>query len=166
MLTNTKPNLNNLYLLSQIIHPFLYMKKFLFAFFILSLFASCERESARRTNNPYLPNYGFSVILNLNLPSFSGLLTPVNPIAITIEGDIHLLIMKISDNQYYAWNGNCPNESPTACSKLSISGSNGKCNCDDGFLYSLFTGIGQNATYPLINYRVEALGNNSIRVYN
>lgn len=166
MLTNTKPNLNNLYLLPLLIHSFLHMKKFLFAFFLLALLASCEKDSTRRTNNPYLPNYGFSVVLNLNLPSYSGLLTPINPIPITIEGDIHLLIMKISDNQYNAWNGNCPNQAPTSCSRLSVSGSNGKCNCDDGFLYSLFTGIGQNATYPLVNYRVEALGNNTIRVYN
>jgi hypothetical protein len=166
MLINTKPNLNNLYLLPLLIHSFLYMKKFLFAIFLLALFVGCEKDSTRRTNNPYLPNYGFSAVLNLNLPSYSGLLTPVNPIAVTIEGDIDLLIMKVSDNQFYAWNGNCPNQTATACSKLSISGSNGKCNCDDQFLYSLFTGIGQNATYPLVNYRVEALGNNTIRVYN
>ena len=119
-----------------------------------------------KVGNSFIPNYTFSTILNLNLPSYSGLLFSVNPIAITVEGDIHLLIMKVSDNQYSAWNGNCPNQSPTICSRLSISGLNGKCNCDDGFLYSLFTGLGQNATYPLINYSVEILGNNTIRVFN
>lgn len=166
MLTNTKPNLNNLYLFPSLIDSFLFMKKLLTAFVLLVLFVSCEKDTNTRTNNPYIPNYGFSAILNLNLPSYSGLLTPVNPIAITVEGDIYLLIMKVSDGQFYAWNGNCPNQSLTSCSRLSISGLDGKCNCEDGFRYSLFTGIGQNATYPMINYRVESLGNNTIRVYN
>jgi len=166
MLTNTKPNLNNLYLFPQLIHSFLLMKKFLIAFVLLALLVSCEKDSNTRTNNPYIPNYGFSAVLNLNLPSYSGLLTPANPIAITVEGDIYLLIMKVSDGQFYAWNGNCPNQSPTSCSRLTISGLNGKCGCDDGLLYSLFTGTAQNASYPMINYRVESLGNNTIRVYN
>jgi hypothetical protein len=165
MLTNTKPNLNNLYLFPQLIHSFLHMKKFLFAFFLIALFASCEKDSTRRTNNPYLPNYGFSTILNLNLPSNSQLLNNFNPMPVNVDGDIYILIMKTADN-YVAWNGNCPNHTQTACSRLTIVGSDAKCNCDDGFIYSLFSGLGENATYPLINYRVESLGNNTIRVYN
>ncbi len=166
MLIITKPNLINLYLFASLFHSFLSMKKYSFAFVFLLLLLSCEKDTVTRTNNPYIPNYSFSAILNLNLPSNSGLLTNLNPIAITVDGDIDILIMKVSDGDYRAWNGNCPNQSPEACSRLSLSGLNGKCNCDHALLYSLFTGIAQNATYPMINYRVESLGNNSIRVYN
>jgi hypothetical protein len=142
------------------------MKKY--SFFLLFIFVAfgCEKDSNRRSNNPYLPNYSFNAVLNLNLPSFNALLSNLNPIAVTVDGDIDILIMKGSDNQYYAWNGNCPNQAPTDCSKLTISGLNGKCNCEDAFLYNLFTGTAPNAVYPMINYRVEVLGNNSIRVYN
>ena len=166
MLTNTKPNLNNLSLFTSLIQSFLFMKNYFLAFAFLGLLISCEKDSNRRANNPFLPNYNFSAILNLNLPSYSGLRSNLNPIAVNIEGDIDILIMKVSDNDFRAWNGNCPNQSQTSCSRLSISGLDGKCNCEDAFLYSLFTGIAQNASYPMINYRVEVLGNNSIRVYN
>jgi len=142
------------------------MKKYFCAIILLGLLLSCEKDSNRRTNNPFIPNYGFSTILNLNLPSYSQLLSNLNPIAITVEGDIYLLIMKSSDNNYLAWNGNCPNQSLTSCSRLTILGLDGKCGCDDAYRYSLFTGLCANATYPLINYRVENLGNNTIRIYN
>jgi len=142
------------------------MKKYSFFLLFLLVAFVCEKDSNRRSNNPYLPNYSFNAVLNLNLPSFNALLSNLNPIAVTVDGDIDILIMKGSDNQYYAWNGNCPNQAPTNCSKLTISGLNGKCNCEDAFLYNLFTGTAPNAVYPMINYRVEVLGNNSIRVYN
>jgi hypothetical protein len=142
------------------------MKKCFLTIILFGLLISCEKDSNRRTANPYLPNYSFSAILNLNLPSYSALLSNLNPIAITVEGDIYILIMKGSDNNYLAWNGNCPNQTQTACSRLTITGLDGKCGCEDAYRYSLFTGLGQNATYPLINYRVESLGNNTIRVYN
>jgi nitrite reductase/ring-hydroxylating ferredoxin subunit len=142
------------------------MKKFLFVLVFLGIIMGCEKDSNRRNNNPYIPNYGFSAILNLNLPAYSGLLSNLNPISVTVEGDIYFLIMKVSDNDYRAWNGNCPNQALTACSRLSISGLNGQCNCEDALIYSLFTGTAQNAAYPMINYRVEVLGNNTIRVFN
>jgi DNA polymerase-3 subunit delta len=45
-------------------------------------------------------------------------------------------------------------------------GLDAKCGCEDTYRYSLFTGIGQNATYPLVNYRVESLGNNTRQIWN
>ena len=165
MLINTEPNLNNLYLFASTNLFFLSMKKCFLTFILLGLLISCEKDSNRRTNNPYIPNYGFSTILNLNLPSNSQLLNNFNPIPITVEGDIYILIMKTADN-YVAWNGNCPNQTQTACSRLTIVGLDAKCGCEDAYRYSLFTGIGENAAYPLVNYRVESLGNNTIQVYN
>jgi nitrite reductase/ring-hydroxylating ferredoxin subunit len=141
------------------------MKNKILAILLLVVFISCEKETSRRSNNPYLPNYSFSALLNLSLPSYIGLNSNSNPIAITIDNDIDILIMKISDGNYVAWNGNCPSHSLSSCSKLIISGLNSKCNCE-GYTYSLYSGDSQTAPYPMINYRVEVLGNNTIRVYN
>jgi hypothetical protein len=143
------------------------MKKYFLTLVIFGLLCSCDKESGRSNNNPYLPNYSFSAILNLNLPGYSGLNSNLNPTQITVDGDIDIVMMKISSNEYRAWNGNCPNQSPTACSRLSISGLNAKCNCEDAYEYNMFNGIGNNgASYTMVPYRVEVLGNNSIRVYN
>jgi len=141
------------------------MKRFLLWLPVFLLFLSCTKNAVRN-NNPYLPNYNFSSILNLNLPLFSPLNSNLNPMALTLDSDINVLVMKVSGSEYRAWNANCPNQSPAVCSNLVISGLNGKCNCDE-ILYSLFTGIGSNnVQYTMIPYRVEILGNNSIRIYN
>lgn len=143
------------------------MKKYFLTLVIFGLLCSCDKDSGRSNNNPYLPNYSFSAILNLNLPGYSGLNSNLNPTRITVDGDIDIVMMKISSNEYRAWNGNCPNQSPTACSRLSISGLNAKCNCEDAYEYNIFNGIGNNgASYTMVPYRVEVLSNNSIRVYN
>lgn len=142
------------------------MKKSLLSVAFFLVFMSCDQDSNRRNNNPYIPIYSFSATLNLNLPAYNGLLSNQNPISVIVDGDINFLIMKVSDNDYRAWNGNCPNQSLTTCSRLSISGLNAQCNCEDAFLYSLFTGTATNAVYPMVNYRVETLGNNTIRVFN
>jgi len=165
MLITTKPNLINLYLLASLFATFLSMKKYFFPFIFIGLFWSCEKNSSRTYNNPYLPNYTVNATLNLNFPQYSGLNSNLNPIATTVNNDIDIVIMK-SGSGYVAWNGNCPNQTPTACSRLIISGLNAKCNCEDAFEYSMFSGIGTNAQYTMIPYRVEVLGNNMIRIYN
>ena len=141
------------------------MKNKILVFLILVLFISCEKETQRRSNNPYLPNYSFSALLDLHLPLYSSLNFVSNPISLTIDNDIDIIVMKVSEGNYIAWNGNCPNHSKSSCSKLIISGLNSKCACED-YTYSLYSGQSQTAPYPLINYSVEILGNSLIRVYN
>ncbi len=119
-----------------------------------------------KVNSPLIPNYTFSTVLNLNLPLYSNLNFVASPLPLTIVNNIDIIVMKVSEGNYVAWNGNCPNQSLTPCSRLSIAGLNAKCNCEDAFLYSLFTGIAQSAIYPIISYQVEIMGNNSIRVFN
>ena len=133
----------------------------LFAFFFLF---GCSNDKGR-TTNPYLPNYAFSFIINLNLPLYSGLISPVNPIRITDSATgITMIVMKVTDTDFRAWDANCPNQYPTSCSLMNIKGVNTKCDCED-YEYSIFTGIG-NADYSMKPYYVEVLGNNSIRIYN
>ncbi|WP_298221357.1 hypothetical protein [Flavobacterium sp.] len=141
------------------------MKKYFIIFMVIGLLFGCEKDSGRTYNNPYLPNYSFSATINLNLPGYSGLNSNSNPIMFTVDGDINIVMMKVAGTDYRAWNGNCPNQAPTACSKLSIQGLSAKCNCEDGYAYSLFDGTAA-AQYGMIPYRVEVLNSSTIRVYN
>jgi len=133
-------------------------------FLLAILFFSCA-DGTQRNNNPYLPNYGFSITINKNLPLYSGLNSPINPIIIreSTAGISGIIAMKISDNDYRAWELSCPNQVPTTCSVMTLNGLNAKCGCDN-FEYSLFTGIG-NAPYTMKPYRVEVSGD-LIRISN
>ncbi|MFN8274122.1 MAG: hypothetical protein U0X58_04485 [Flavobacteriaceae bacterium] len=142
------------------------MKKIGLYLSLIFILMACEKDAARTNNNPYLPYYSFSVTLNLNLPLYSDLNTNLNPKSITLPNGSQTVIMRVSDSDYRAWNGNCPNQSPTACSVLSIEGLYAKCGCDDHYQYSIFDGTAANARYAMVPYRVEVLGGNSIRIYN
>jgi len=143
---------------------YFFMKNWLFYISLTLLFA-CS-EGTQRNNNPYLPNYGFSITINKNLPQYNGLNSPINPIVIreSTAGISGIIAMKISDNDYRAWELSCPNQVPASCSVMTINGLNAKCGCVDLYEYSLFTGIG-NAPYPMKPYRIEVLGD-LIRIYN
>ena len=142
------------------------MKKYILLSLILGLVLACSNDTPRN-NNPYLPSYNFSYPINLSLPQFSGLNTNLNPIAFTDPSDINLIIMKVSGTDYRAWNANCPNQSLTSCSKMSLHGLNAKCNCEDIFEYSLFTGVSTNGgQYTMVPYRVEVIDDHTIRVFN
>jgi hypothetical protein len=140
------------------------MKHLIIAFFSLLILLSCS-ESSVRNKNPYLPDYAFSLLINTNLPLYSGLNSPVFPIIVTDNGSgVSIIVMKVSATDYRAWDANCPNQYPTSCSKMSINGINAKCSCDN-IEYSIFTGIG-TGNYTMKPYRVEVSGANSIRIYN
>jgi hypothetical protein len=142
------------------------MKKYFIALLFVGFLSGCEKDSGRTFNNPYLPNYSFSATLNLNLPSYSQLKFDGNALAFTVDSDINIVMIKVGGSDYRAWNGNCPNQTPTACSKLSIQSGSAKCGCEDAFIYSMYNGSALNAQYIMVPYRVEVLGNNTIRVYN
>ncbi len=141
------------------------MKKILVLLLLILVFLGCDKSNTVN-RNPNVPYFSFSLTLNLNLPSYAGLNSNVNPKLITEAnaGVNGLIVMKVSDTDFRAWEANCPNHAPSSCSQLAINGLNAKCPCD-GKEYSLFTGVG-NAEYPMIAYRVEILGNNSIRISN
>lgn len=144
------------------------MKKIVALLSIIVLFISCSSDNVRY-KNPYIPNYGFSINIDANLPLYSGLLSAVNPILITNEnvGANGIIVMKISDTDYRAWEANCPNQYLSACSRMVINGVNAKCPCDE-IEYSLFNGVGIDGQgeYTMKPYRVDILGKNLIRVSN
>lgn len=144
------------------------MKKIVALLSIIVLFISCSSDNVRY-KNPYIPDYGFSINIDANLPLYSGLLSAVNPILITNEnvGANGIIVMKISDTDYRAWEANCPNQYLSACSRMVINGVNAKCPCDE-IEYSLFNGVGIDGQgeYTMKPYRVDILGKNLIRVSN
>ena len=140
------------------------MKKHITLLFLCLLIISCQKDSPV-TNNQYLQNVSFAKEINTALPSYNNLQYPSNPVLIRdagagIQG---IIVMKVGENDYRAWEASCPNEYPTDCTKLSISGLSAKCSCDNSE-YNLFTGDG-GKQYGLKAYRVEINGA-IIRVYN
>jgi nitrite reductase/ring-hydroxylating ferredoxin subunit len=144
------------------------MKKFIVLLSFILFILSCTSDNVRY-RNPFIPEYGFSITIDANLPLYSGLLSPINPILIFdgISGANGIIVMKISDTDYRAWEANCPNQYLSTCSRMVIIGVNAKCPCDD-IEYSLFNGVGINGEgeYTMKPYRVAILGKNLIRVSN
>jgi len=167
MLIIYKPKLNNLNLFVLLLSKNLQMKKFALLIPLLFLMLGCSSDRVRN-KNPYIPNYNFSITIDANLPLYSGLRSAINPIPIPDSGPSpRLIVMKVSNTDYRAWDANCPNQYPSTCSQMSINGVNAKCPCDD-IEYSLFTGVSTDGTgeYTMKPYRVEVIGTDLIRISN
>ena len=48
---------------------------------------------------------------------------------------------------------------------MDLDGIKAKCSCE-GFQYSLYSGQAIGGQYSMLQYRVEVIGDSSIRVYN
>lgn len=142
------------------------MKRGLALLLLVPLLFACDKDSDRRNVNPYLPEYNFSVSINRNLPQYQALNTPLNPVEVNIDGAgiSGLIVMKISDTDFRAWEAACPNQYPQACSRMTIkNNTTSKCSCES-FEYSLLTGVG-GGSYTLRPYRYEIQGE-VLRIYN
>ena len=140
------------------------MKKIILLLFFISILPGCSKDD-HRSQNPYLPDYNFSIDISLDLPSYSQLNFPSNPVRIFQTGiGINGIIVMNTGGGFVAWEVTCPNQPMTECSILEINGINAVCPCDN-VEYSLFNGQGP-AQYPLKQYRVEVISPSLIRVYN
>jgi hypothetical protein len=98
-------------------------------------------------NNPYLPNYTFTIDINMNLP------TPIFNIQV-----MHLLCRSRHIYVFNTGSGYNALKLPvpaalSACSTMTLKGINVVCSCDNNE-YSLFTGLSQGGSqYPLKQYR-------------
>ncbi|WP_291097077.1 MULTISPECIES: Rieske (2Fe-2S) protein [unclassified Flavobacterium] len=137
------------------------MKKYFLLLIAIPLFFGCSTNNFNN-NNPYLPNYTFTIDVNMNLPSYSNLQYPSNAVYYPSQGVRGLFIFNTGSG-YNAFDAACPNQALGACSTMTIKGINVVCPCDSKE-YSLFTGQG-GLQYPLKQYRVEVNGN-VLRVYN
>lgn len=136
-------------------------KKNLLLFILLPLFFGCSDSNFNNTN-PYIPNYTFTVDINMNLPAYSNLQYHSNAIYYSSVGSKGIYIFNTGSG-YNAFDAACPNQVISSCSTMTLKGINVLCSCD-GNEYSLFTGQG-GLEYPLKQYRVEVNGN-VLRVYN
>lgn len=137
------------------------MKKYILLFLIIPFFFSCS-DNGFDNKNPYLPNYSFTIDINMNLPAYSILQYPSNAIYYSGVGAKGIFVFNTGSG-YNAFDAACPNQTLSSCSTMSIKGINVVCPCDSKE-YSLFTGQGE-LQYPLKQYRVEVNGN-VLRVYN
>ncbi|MDO5607181.1 MAG: hypothetical protein Q4G08_01875 [Capnocytophaga sp.] len=137
---------------------------------ITILLLSCSKSGVVR--NPYLQDLEFSYPVNMNLPLYNNLKTPLNAVYINVPGvgNKGVYVINTGTNNYVAWDAACPNHRASDCAAMSLSGGiNVRCSCDDN-LYSLVNGalISSESTerqYPLLNYRVSVSGN-VLTVYN
>lgn len=140
------------------------MKKFLSIVFVAALICSCSKDRVNN-DNPYLPNYGFTVDLNRNLPQYSTLQFAGNALKVDIAGaGIRGLIVFNTGSGFLAYDGACPNQSLSNCSTLTLNGIEAICPCDDA-KYNLFTGQSPGKPYTLKQYRTEVTASN-IRIFN
>ena len=140
------------------------MKKTLLLIAFSVLLFGCSKDKFNN-NNPYLPNYAFSIDLNTTLPSYSNLKFTGNAVkAYPTNGPSRGIIVFNTGSTYNAFDGACPNQALSSCSTLTVSGSNANCPCGSEN-YNLFTGQSAGKEYPLKQYRVEVNGD-VVRVYN
>ena len=141
------------------------MKKYLFLF-LIPLLLNCSKDSINN-NNPYLPNYGFSKTINLNLPQFSQLLYTGNAVYIgdSDTGVRGIFVFNAGSDNYLAYDAACPNQALSSCSTMTISGIKALCSCDN-VQYSFFTGQAPDMQYPMKQYRVQKTSETGLRVYN
>ena len=140
------------------------MKKTLLLLLLSVFIFGCSKDKFNN-NNPYLPNYSFSMEVNTNLPTYSQVQFTGNAVKIyPPNGPSRGVILFNTGSTYNAFDGACPNQDLTTCSTLIISGSNANCECGSEN-YNLFTGQSPGKQYPLKQYRTEVNGT-IIRVYN
>ncbi|MEE1897654.1 hypothetical protein GN157_13640 [Flavobacterium rakeshii] len=142
------------------------MRKYLLLLFAVTFLSSCSNDDYNY-NNRYLPNYAFSINIDMSLPLYSQLQFTANPVYIGQAGiGIRGIIVMNTGGGYTAFDASCPNQELSSCSTLSVNGINAVCPCDD-VEYNLFTGLpSSEVEYSLKPYRVEIVGPSVIRVYN
>ena len=107
----------------------------------------------------------------MNLPLYTNLLYPVNPVFIHQDGiGINgVVVMNTGGGGYVAYEATCPNQNISDCSAMTLDGTYLDCPCDN-VKYSLFGGspnVKDDAhPYGLKPYRVAVTSSTSIRVYN
>jgi nitrite reductase/ring-hydroxylating ferredoxin subunit len=139
------------------------MKKHLILLVLISFFSGCS-DSSFNNKNPYLPNYSFTIDINMNLPAYSDLKFVSNAVYISGQGARGVIVFNAGSG-YNAFDAACPNQVLSSCSTMTIKGINAVCPCDNEE-YNLFTGQGvKGQQYPMKQYRVEVNGTN-LRVYN
>lgn len=129
------------------------------------VFIGCNNDDDNRNNNPYLPNYNFSMDINMELSSYASLQFVGNAVFANQLGAINDVIIINTGSGFNAFEATCPNQPISECSFMDIDGINAICPCDEAE-YNLFTGLAAGKEYPLKPYRVTVVSPTFIRVSN
>ncbi|MDN3722828.1 hypothetical protein QRD02_00415 [Aequorivita sp. SDUM287046] len=139
------------------------MKNRIFFLLICLIIVSCSKNDDKQERNPYLSDPVVSLNLNLNLPEYNSLKFPGNSV-ITTQGIKGIVVICVSDTQYFAYDLTDPNHVPSNCSRMTIEGPIATCPCqNDENEYNLVN-FGRHtsepdAKYPMQSYRAERNGN-------
>ncbi|WP_034041929.1 hypothetical protein [Wocania ichthyoenteri] len=134
------------------------MKPYLYLLIVL-IFTACSKNSVDKNCN-FLLDVGVNISINMSLPQYSQLAFVSNPVYIPNAGNGGIYVTNTGTG-FVAFDAADPNHIPSSCSKLTLSGINGICGCDDENEYSLFNGLPVNNSSlrcPLKAYRVEENG--------
>lgn len=143
------------------------MKFYTSLILVLLLFLSCDKSSDNVNNNPFLPNYSFDFVVNMNLPQYNSLQYPSNGVYVNSAGAgiRGIIVFNAGSGNYLAFDAACPNQPLSDCSTMTINGINATCPCDN-VNYSLYTGLAAGMPYPMKPYRVQIIDATTLRVYN
>lgn len=146
------------------------MKKILLGIIIITLFGNCKKDDALQSGcvSVLLPNYSFDTgnAINTSLPLYGGLEFAGN--SLYVSGySVRGFYLYNSGSSIVAFEASDPAHGPNSCSRMTLSGIELTCQCDDGNKYQLLTGQQTFGTTGncLKAYRVEISGN-IIRVFN
>jgi hypothetical protein len=139
------------------------MKNKIFFLLIVLITLSCSKNDDKQERNPFLSDPVVSLNLNLNLPEYNPLKFPGNSV-ITSQGIKGIVVICVSDTQYFAYDLTDPNHVPSNCSRMEIDGPIASCPCpNDDNEYNLIN-FGRHTSdpdgkYPMLSYRAERNGN-------
>ena len=139
------------------------MKKFVLILFVAALISCQSDDDIRR--NPFLVDISFQVVLNTDLPQNSDLNFDSNSIIVPNQGLRGIVIYRVNQSQYFAYELSDPNHSPNDCSMMTVEGITATCGCpDDSNSYNIVTGAHDTdpEKFPMKPYRVSRSGNNVI----
>lgn len=142
------------------------MKKYILLFLAVAALAGCNSDD-NNYRNPNLPDYNFTVDIDMSLPLYSQLQFTGNAVYIGQAGiGINGIFVANTGSGFSAYEASCPNQPLTNCSRLVKNGMIATCPCDD-VEFSLFTGLASSEVrYNLKPYRVQQTSANNLRVYN
>lgn len=139
------------------------MKTKIYFLLLVFIILSCSKNDEKQVRNPYLTEPVVNLNLNLNLPEYNPLKFPGNAVIVS-QGIKGIVVVCVSESQYFAYELSDPNHVPSNCSRMELDGFIATCPCpDDENEYNIMN-FGRHTTdpdtkYSMQSYRAERSGN-------